>query len=393
MNDPLRILHVASFLGNIGDNANHAGFRPWFEGLLNRPVQWTEFEIRDVYRRVSAFDAEFVRRANSADLVVIGGGNYFELWVDTSPTGTSISIADEHLQQITTPLFFNALGVDAGQGLNEVTKARFTSFLGRLLRSDQFLVSVRNDGAHATLVKYVSKLPLEKVVALPDGGFFADYRDAALRPESSSKQPKSMKIGINLAGDMLPRRFAGIGDAHSYETFLREFAGALETIWCGNMDAKFVFFPHIFSDLKVYADLLTLLPDHLRRDHARVAAYDAGDEAARVTFFEYATCHLIFGMRFHSNVVAIGNMVPTVGLACYDQIHHLFSELGMRKYLVDVAKPGFTQSLVAHVDNLREEPGSIHADLLAMNAQVRKIRDAATGCVSDWLAGHHLVRN
>ena len=92
---PLRVLHLASFSGNIGDNANHMGFRPWFADQVGRNVEWTNCEIREFYWKERAFDADFVVLANSFDALVIGGGNYFELWVENSPTGTSIAITPE----------------------------------------------------------------------------------------------------------------------------------------------------------------------------------------------------------------------------------------------------------------------------------------------------------
>ena len=44
--------------------------------------------------------------------LVIGGGNYFELWPKNSPTGTSIAMPLELFDKIEVPVFFNALGVD-----------------------------------------------------------------------------------------------------------------------------------------------------------------------------------------------------------------------------------------------------------------------------------------
>ena len=76
----LRILHLASFSGNIGDNANHMGFRPWFAKQVGREVAWSNCEIREFYWKERAFDTDFVALANSYDALVIGGGNYFELW-------------------------------------------------------------------------------------------------------------------------------------------------------------------------------------------------------------------------------------------------------------------------------------------------------------------------
>lgn len=256
----MKVLHVASFRGNIGDNANHAGFRPWFESLLGRTPEWIEFEIRDVYRKTRAFDADFVREANAADLVVIGGGNYFELWVKDSPTGTSISVPGDVMDAIRTPIFINALGVDDAQGHTDETLGRFRKFLGRLLGSDQYLVSVRNDGAMAALKAHAGALPLEKVLHLPDGGFFAPY--------SPSARTDGPLIGINLAGDMLEHRFPGEG-AHTYDSFLQEMAESIAAIWRRRPTTRFILFPHIFRDLTVYADLLARLPDQLRRDQGK----------------------------------------------------------------------------------------------------------------------------
>ena len=32
----MKIIHLASFNGNVGDNINHAGFRPWFQRLIKK---------------------------------------------------------------------------------------------------------------------------------------------------------------------------------------------------------------------------------------------------------------------------------------------------------------------------------------------------------------------
>ena len=373
----MKVLHVASFRGNIGDNANHAGFRPWFESLLGQTPEWIEFEIRDVYRKTRAFDASFAEQANRCDLVVIGGGNYFELWVKDSPTGTSISVPDEVMTAIRTPIFINALGVDDAQGHTEETLGRFRKFLGKLLASDQYLVSVRNDGAMAALKTHAGALPLEKVLHLPDGGFFAPYP-----PATKTAGPR---IGINLAGDMLEHRFPGEG-AHTFETFLQEMADTLAAIWRARPSTRFILFPHIFRDLTVYADLLALLPDQLRRDQVRVAPYDSGETAAAAAFGEYAACDAVLGMRFHANVVPIGLGVPTIGLWCYDQVVRLYQELETPDAAVDVSHPGFGPVLQARINAILDGSSGMKAQNGAMQALVGRQRAAAAAKISAWLA-------
>ena len=45
----MNILHLASFNGNVGDNFNHQGFRPWFEKISGKNINWTQLEIRQFY--------------------------------------------------------------------------------------------------------------------------------------------------------------------------------------------------------------------------------------------------------------------------------------------------------------------------------------------------------
>jgi polysaccharide pyruvyl transferase WcaK-like protein len=376
----IRVLQVASFSGNIGDNANHRGFRRWFEGLIGAPVAWSEFETREVYRKQRAFDLAFAAEANRHDLLVVGGGNYFELWVDSSPTGTSVSITDEALAALTVPVFFNALGVDAGQGVPVQSLGRFRRFLGYLLGSDRFLVSVRNDGSWSTLSAHAGDLAIGSVLRLPDGGFFAGYGGATVR-----KPPTDAPvIGINLAGDMSASRFPG-GEMNTCDMFIDEFARFIIDADRLYPAARYVFFPHIFRDLKMYSDLLERLPDTIVREKCRVAPYDAGDAAADEVFSAYRTCSVILGMRFHANVVAIGSGVPTVGLVCYDQIRLLYDEFGRPDLTVDVRRPGFGSELLARVRSALEQPEQALSTVGDLQRQVEGMRHDSGLRLRHWL--------
>lgn len=385
----LSILHVGSFLGNIGDNANHQGFRPWFERLLNCPIDWQEFEIRNVYRKSAAFDSRFADAANEADLVVIGGGNYFEMWVESSPTGTSISIEDDVFSKIKTPILFNALGVDEGQGVTDTTLQKFRRFLVRLLGSDQYLVSVRNDGARATLDKYASGSPLDRVVALPDGGFFADY-SSCRKAEGAARI--GTKITVNLAGDMLERRFPG-GALLDYQGFLSEFADVLRRTDEAISGLRIVLVPHVFADVRVYADLLARLPDRLRREQVRVAAYDNGPAAAYAAFSEYLDANVVVAMRFHANVVPIANGVPTIGLSCYDQIPHLYRELELERHAINVRSPGYGALLADRIQYMTTGQAEIKAELAGVMAAIKAMRNTAEAAIGPWLDRHGLRRS
>ena len=378
----MKILHIASFCGNIGDNANHAGFRPWFQSLLGYSAKWENFEIRDIYRKERRFDKAFLTYANKFNLIIWGGGNYFELWVDHSPTGTSLSIPEEIFKGIRSSMFFNALGVDDGQGHTTQTISRFRKFLKMLLSSPQYLVSVRNDGSMETLQNYCFDLPIHRVLKIPDGGFFANYKSAACTFPGPH-------FGINIAGDMLSLRFPG-GNQHTFQSFLSELAEWIKKQVEQNSTITFTLFPHIFSDVTGCAQLLQTLPDSIRREKIRVAGYASGNQAAARIFGEYATCDAVLGMRFHANVVPISLGVPTVGLCCYPQIYRVYNELGMSENCINVTKFGFSDQLSAIVDQICRTPSVARKKIAVIRKALSAQRKKQTAVITDWLKGQKL---
>ena len=245
------VLHIASFTGNIGDNANHLGFRSWFETLVENQVLWNELEIREFYWKKKNWDKDFVEYANTFDLIIIGGGNYFELWVDKSPTGTSIEIEPDLFKQIETPVFFNALGVDPGQGATENSIKKFKTFIEAIVEKNG-LITVRNDGALANLGRYVGRDILKHFHEAPDGGFFIN--DCI--KEDIVKTNQKIKIGCNVASDMPEVRFKEFEGG--VDEFSKEFAQAVVKISKQLNNCEFIFFPHIYRDLEIINNIINI---------------------------------------------------------------------------------------------------------------------------------------
>lgn len=339
----LKVLHLASFSGNIGDNANHAGARAQFSKNLSFEFAYTELEIREFYWKQRYFDESFVIYANQFDLLLIGGGNYFELWVEHSRTGCSIDLPPELLAKIQCPVIFYGLGVDAGQGVPDSCLANFHQFMDCLLANDRFFVSVRNDGAVATLEKYLGNSYAQAVTAVPDGGFFVK----PLPYVHSELVSFSRNIVINLAGDMLETRFKGEDGKLSAQQFFSEFANTLTCLLDEHVDLGLVFVPHIFRDYQPISAVIDLLPDQLRRRRIAVAPYLVGAHGGDKIFSLYRQATVVLAMRFHANVCPIGMAVPTLGLVCYPQIQHLYRELNSEDLAIDVTSFGFSTQLLS----------------------------------------------
>ena len=75
----IKIFHVASFTGNIGDNASHLGLYNVLKTVLGDRLDIEQVEIRRFYKKYSLadkmnFDLEFTQKANAKDLLIFGGG-------------------------------------------------------------------------------------------------------------------------------------------------------------------------------------------------------------------------------------------------------------------------------------------------------------------------------
>lgn len=342
MKKKLRVLHIASFIGNIGDTANHIGTKYLRDKFLDFEFDITEKEIRGFYWGEWNFNShEFIKEANQFDLVVIGGGNYFELWVSNSETGTSINLGLNYIKQIKTPILFYALGCDLGQGTKEENVDKFKVFLDYLTTDSRYFVSVRNDGALFNIRSLYETRYDGKISELPDGGFFTQVKNI----EHFEIEKDKKNIIINFAGDMSDIRFPNNPGEISYESFIKSFAemiGHLSIEYKDNLNIIFV--PHIFKDLKTIYDVLDKMNDKIRRNSIKVAPYLTGEKGHDYIFSLYNQSDLVIGMRFHSNVCGYGLKKNVIGLVNYVQIENLYNNIESNQF-IDVRKEGFSKEL------------------------------------------------
>ncbi|RKL68056.1 hypothetical protein CR203_06040 [Salipaludibacillus neizhouensis] len=348
----LRALHVASFNGNIGDNANHNGFRRKLMNSLECDIEFEEVEMREFYQswNIRDFNSdEFINLCNSFDLVIIGGGNFFELKWDYSYTGTTINISNESLDKINTPILFHALGCDIAKGASQSTISKFDKFLEKVTNSEKYFVSLRNDGSYNTVTKLYGDKYNEKVYRAPDGAFFLESKKFNF-PELNSNLKS---VGINIVSDMTDIRFnTQTTEDINYEEFLDGFANVVNDFLENHSHYQIILFPHIFSDLNAIYKLMERINDKFRRTRIVTAPCLTGKGSEEYIFGLYKECEFILGMRFHSNVCSIAQGIPTIGLSSYKKIHDLYSELDILDRLVYVNKKGFENKLYTEIEYL-----------------------------------------
>lgn len=366
----IKVLHIASFNGNIGDNANHNGFRRRLVDTLGREVNFTNLEMREFYQSWNLRDfnsEEFINLSNEHDLVVIGGGNFFELNWDYSHTGTTVNLSEDTLDKIGTPILFHGLGCDIAKGASDNAIGKFKNFLDRITNDDNILVSVRNDGSYETIQKLYGDIFDNKIYRVPDGAFFMKVKSFDF-PEVNGRY---RSIGINIVSDMKEIRFNNkTADNISYDEFIEGFALVLNNFLKNNQEHQLILFPHIYSDLIAIYNLLEKIEDQYRRTRVVIAPCLTGEGADEYIFGLYKECDFIMGMRFHSNVCAITENIPTIALSSYKKIIDLYNEIGLNDRVIEVNKQGFEENMNRMMEGTINSLNEIKKDYMKINKNI-----------------------
>jgi len=349
----IRTLHLASFDGNVGDNANHAAFYANLNNHAGLDFDIDQIEIREFYWNQRKFDITFVDLANSYDLLIIGGGNYFELWVKDSPTGTSIAIKPELFKQIKTPVLFNALGVDPGQGASEQACQKLRIFLNELVTDSKNLISIRNDGSKEAIEKYIGIEFMSDIIWTPDAGVTLQPNYDLVLIDSSKNY-----LAINIAGDMLETRFCIKNSEISAGQFVEQFAKVVVNLVSLRFFEEIVFIPHIYKDLTIINDILEQIPDNIIRRRIVIAPLLHGTGSEQKIFTIYKNATLNIGMRFHAIICSVGMRIPTVALINYRQIEKLVGEMDIEDYAVDVRRNDFGRHIVRLIGEILTDQDS-----------------------------------
>lgn len=344
----MKVLHVASFNGNIGDYANHSGFRRCMNQYVDKKATYTNLEIREFYKswNIRKFDDNFADFANQFDMLIFGGGNFFEMCWDYSSTGTTIDLSEDILRKIKCPILFNGLGIDdKNDTVNRDNIEKFGRFLNTVTSSDQYFVSVRNDGSLKIAEKYFDTSITERISKIPDGGFFVTPKEY----EHVEIPNNNKVIGVNLAGDSLKVRFSENGENGriTYEQFTEEFASYINAILGLYKDVFIIFIPHISKDLEIATKVLSKVKDsHIRTRISFAPCLNGTITDGDYIFDLYRKCDLVIGMRYHSNVCSIAVNTPTIGIVNFLKHKILYDDIGMSDRIVASDETNFGAKLL-----------------------------------------------
>lgn len=377
----MKVLHIASFNGNIGDYANHKALHTCFKKYVDEDAQFTCVEMREFYSSwgIRHFDDEFVKLANSHDLLILGGGNFFDLGWDYSHTGTTIDLSDDIIESLKCKVLVCAMGFSDRNEVNQKNVCAFNHFLNNILSRKNWKVSLRNDGSLAKMRKYVEKSLTEKIIKIPDHGF-------SYMPERRCPMfefPTEKTVGINICADAISSRFK---DKNAAEKFFKQISEVITEFLHQRKDYSVVFFPHIYSDMECIVNVIKGIPDTIRRTRLTVAPLVLANNSSVDNVFDlYKRCEFAVSMRFHANVCPISMEVPTIGISTNGQIEDLYEEIGLPERCINAYSGEINESLFKMMSETAENIVLIKQRYAALNVALRKQHSEFHADLKEWL--------
>ncbi len=349
----VRILHIGSHVGNIGDNASHAVVR---EALASRTrVEFHCLEIRRFYANAAElrFDAGFADQANEYDLVLIGGGNFLEPIHGYASNGTTIDLSREVLDRLRVPVVLNAVAFDPAKGRDEELLDRFRAWVELVARHPRVKVNLRDDGSLDYFTRLVGPPGDFGFGLTPDPGLFYEPRDDF--PFTDREY-----IAVNLAGDLGTIRYPDPKRREDLFASLRSLMAALPE------EMALVLVPHVALDVSIIGDFLGDCSDWASRKRVLVAPLLQGYADFWKPFDIYRKASGIIANRFHSLVCNLQYGIPMAVLANYPKIVRTLE----RMELEELIHSGGEAELIRRL---------IHGEDPTALRRPRQIRDARAG--------------
>lgn len=378
-NKKLKIIHLASFSGNIGDFANHQGFYNKF--IQNISAKFSQVEIRKFYknRAEMKFDKSFIKLINNYDLLILGGGGFFDLNWDYSSTGTTIDFSEEFIQNIKIPVLVNAMGYHEFKDIKEKNIQKFKRFLEIITSKNNWFISVRNDGSFYRMQTRYGDSLMNKVMKVPDSGFF-------YHPQNYHKfyleNKNTVWIGLNITNDLFNKDFNGKLDINTFNYLMTQFINrTLES----NIKYKVILFPHTYQDIVTISAITNKIKDKFKRERMEIAPLFTEGKSIEQIFDLYRICSCVIAMRFHANVCCIGMNVPTIGLAGHQQILSLYKELNLSNRCVVANNNKYGDELFVELELSLNAQDKIRRDYVKINSKLNKQTYMYHKKIKDWI--------
>ncbi len=309
------VTHISAFsYANAGDTFLPVVLRDLFNQFVG-VEKWHDY---DVHKYVNNKD---IKKFNSRDFIVIGGGGLF--LADTCPnevSGWQWNCDIESLNRIEKPIIAFALGYNRFRGQVDF-KPIFREHLRNFIAKSCF-VGIRNHGSIRKLSEYLEKPLRAKLRFQP----CMTTMISKIYPNIHNYTEKQDFIAINCAVDRK--------DLRSSNNYLESIANVAKEL---SKISKIKVYSHLESDKEILPYL-----DSKQVNYELVELVHVKDILKR-----YTDPRLVVGMRGHAQMIPFGCLTPIVSIVSHDKMKWFLEDIGHEDWGVDVDDNDFEQKLFA----------------------------------------------
>jgi len=378
-----KILHVASFCGNPGDAINHYGFYSLLDEVISENYEVTQLEIRKTYQNYDYddawdFDEDFAEYANKFDDVFVGGGANFELFINESPTGATISLTPKVLDKIKCNLNFYEQGFKIYKQTTEDLINRFGKFLKAASNKKNCTISVRNDGSLEQLSALYGNYIKRKIVKICDNAMFCPLPSNTLKWHKSL--PFKKYIIFSLAEQLWIERFNGL----KKDVLFVNVKNIIEKIMDDNIETGTILTPHIYSDFGIIYGLMKWLPERIKRSGRIVVSPYCPDSKSALNLLDiYSDSLLAITGRFHGAAASMSRLVPVAEFGGLPKVSFLIKEMldGIDMYSLNINEADLAYESIKKLLSIKTDEWSDN-----LKTKINYEKEKALGYLKDIVA-------
>lgn len=346
----MRLLHIASFIGNVGDILSNFALQDYLYRCFGRNIKIDRLEIRRFHKNAPVdwmldFDTVIEYAARHYDRILIGGGGFLDYWVPRSGTGATIDISPKIIEKLKTRLVISSVGAYPHHDVPYENFERFSTFIAALQASPEVRLMFRNDGSVENLARVFGAEFAAGLRADGDHCYLLEY--PALLADTLYQRPY---VVLNVAPDQLSMNshLHGLIDGDRFYEYLSKALLTVAEVYCCDL----VFVPHLPQDCNAVLRLTEMLPDAFVRERLKVFQFDGTENTVSPVVSVYKRSIANISARLHSNILSIVLDQPTVSLDVLDRVTAI-SRQHSKSELVCCFDNDFSEDVVQSVETSR----------------------------------------
>ncbi|MDB9696543.1 hypothetical protein OAA80_00940 [Amylibacter sp.] len=321
----MRILHVASFNGNIGDVLSHAGLYDFLKAALGvSKDNILRLDLRRFYKNATKgalkFNSDCAENFNNYDLVIIGGGGFLKQSFEDSISGNTFDFDSGFFSKLKSKILFYSIGgINPLETVSNDAYYKTEMFIKKLNSDPRFQFFYRTDGSvqNSKFLSSLFKSDSSAIIQMFDSAYL-NYRPKKLLNQSNN-------VVINIGHDQALESDCGFSKVISRTSHI------IESLNNYDPSIVFQFIPHTYYDVEAFSALCRSLPESIKRNNLKCMQSFTFYSDLKSAITTYTSARLALTGRFHSAAFAFlftGNFLP---LYKFDRTLYQLEALGIGK--------------------------------------------------------------